>query len=209
VTPWPQQPLPIKVFATTCGLLELLAFAGDLAGANVRSVLIGIGGFWPGLMQGAAPLYPGQPVLMFATSAVLHGGLLHLFMNMVALMWLGPMIIERLGERAFWPVAGLSALGSGAVYALLSNGGTPMVGASGILFGLIGVLAAWSYFDRRASGESLRPLLDQTVAFLTLNIALTLLSSGMIAWQAHLGGLLAGIACGWFTWSGRLRARGI
>ena len=34
---------------------------------------------------------------MFATSAILHGGPLHFLMNMLGLMWLGPIIVNRLG----------------------------------------------------------------------------------------------------------------
>lgn len=200
---WSTMPSQIKVFVTICAVIELLALSGDLAGANARALLITLGGFWPTILSGEPALYPGQSIVMFISSAFLHGGLLHLFMNMVALMYLGPMILERTGARAFWPLAGLCALGAGGVYALASGDGTPMVGASGVIFGLIGMLAVWSYFDRRASGETLRPLLEQAVAFLVLNLALTLLSSGMIAWQAHLGGLLAGLVCGWLTWSAK------
>lgn len=157
-------------------------------------------------LAGAAPIYACQPIAMFATSAFLHGGLLHLFMNMVGMLWLGPIVIARVGERAFWPLAGLSALGAGAVYGLLSTSRMPMVGASGVLFGFLGIVTTWTFLDRLTRRLSLQPLIHQILLFAALNVALTLVS-GMIAWQAHLGGLLAGILCGFLTWSRHTRLR--
>jgi membrane associated rhomboid family serine protease len=207
-TDWPNQPASIRTFVLICCAFELLALAAAVLGfgSAVRNMLLTFGGFWPGLLANATPIYPGQPIAMFATSAFLHGGLLHFFMNMVALMWLGPIVIARVGERAFWPLAGLCALGAGAVYGLLSSSGTPMVGASGILFGFLGIIATWTFLDQLTRRQSLRPLVHQALVFAALNVALTLLS-GVIAWQAHLGGLLAGVLCGLWTWSRHTRLR--
>jgi membrane associated rhomboid family serine protease len=202
LTDWSNQPASIRTFVLICCAFELLALAGAVLGfgSAMRNLLLTFGGFWPELLAGATRIYPGQPIAMFATSAFLHGGLLHLFMNMVAMLWLGPIVVARVGERAFWPLAGLCALGAGAVYGLMSNSGMPMVGASGVLFGFLGIVATWTFLDRLTRRLSLRPLVHQALVFAALNVALTLLS-GVIAWQAHLGGLLAGVLCGVLTWS--------
>ncbi|MEM1102053.1 MAG: rhomboid family intramembrane serine protease [Pseudomonadota bacterium] len=202
LTQWPDQPRPVKLFVIVCVLLELCALAGALAGfgSQVRNAMVGLGGFWPSVLKGASPLFAAQPVTMFATATFLHGGPMHLFMNMVGMLWLGPMVLDRVGTAAFWPVAGLSALGAGGVFVLLSDTSAPMVGASGVLFGFLGVVAAWQVLDAQARGESLGPLLPPTLAFLALNIALSLLSPASIAWQAHLGGFLGGALCGCLTW---------
>lgn len=202
-------PPAIRAFVLTCAVLEVLALFGPVVfgGDGVRRLMLALGGFWPELLAGAPGVYPGQAIVMFATSAVLHGGPLHLFMNMVGLLWLGPMITERIGPRAFWPIAGLSALGSGMGFALLSQSPVPMVGASGVLFGLLGVVAVWEVLDRMRRRAALRPLMEQAGIFLALNVALMLLAGGSIAWQAHLGGFVAGLVCGWFTWPGRRRVR--
>ena len=202
LVPLSLQPQPVKVFLFACVFFELVALAGMLlgAGTGMRGFLIAVGGFWPDLLKGAAPAFIGQPFLMFATTAFLHGGPLHLFMNMVGLLWLAPIIINRLGAAAFWPIAGLSALGAGGLFALLASSGTPSVGASGVLFGFLGTVALWEVLDRKARREFLMPIARQGLVLLSINVALTLASPGNIAWGAHLGGFLAGVFCGLITW---------
>ncbi|MEO1704817.1 MAG: rhomboid family intramembrane serine protease [Pseudomonadota bacterium] len=202
LTPWPLQPLPIKVFVALCVALEMVALAGALAGwgSQARDVLVVFGGFWPDLLGPARPAYGAQPVLMFATCVFLHGGPMHLFMNMVGLLWLGPLVVRRTRAAAFWPIAGVSALAAGGLFALMATSGAPMVGASGVLFGFLGTVVAWHVLDMRARGEALVSLLPQAAFFIALNVALTLVSPAGIAWQAHLGGFLGGALCGSLTW---------
>ena len=206
---WSDMPTSVRVFALVSAALELVAIFGTLflLGEGMRRVMLALGGFWPELLSGAPGIYPGQAITMFATSAVLHGGPLHLFMNMVGLMWLAPMITERIGERAFWPIAGLSALGAGLGFTILSESLLPMVGASGVIFGLLGVVAYWELRDRLRARTGLRLLAEQAAVFVALNLALMFLAGGSIAWQAHLGGFLAGLACGHVTWPDPRRTR--
>ena len=202
IVEWARQPDSIKVFVVICVVLEGLAMLGLLIGSGfgIRNTLVAVGGFWPDFLEGQTPLVPGQPIYMFASSAFVHGGLSHLFMNMLALLWLGPIVVQRLGESAFWPIAGLSALGAGGLYAAMTNTGAPMVGASGVLFGLLGLVAVWTVLDTLKRRRDLGPLFGHAAAFLALNVALTVLSNGAIAWQAHLGGFVAGMLCGPYTW---------
>lgn len=202
-------PAPIKHFLLICVALELCALAGMLTGSGpvMRNLMLLTGGFWPGMLSGGPTLYIGQPIVMFASSVFLHGGLTHLAMNMIGLVWLGSLVVNRLGVKAFWPIAGLTALGSGLGFALLTDSTMPMVGASGVVFGLLGVVAVWDLLDRLDRRESLRPLIQYALVFLALNVALTLLSQGLIAWQAHLGGLVAGGLCGALTWRAGHRSR--
>lgn len=202
IVPLSLQPQPVRVLFSACVFFELVALAGMLLGAGeaMRMFLITLGGFWPDLLKDATPVFPGQPVLMFATTVVLHGGLLHLFMNMIGLLWLGPIIVNRLGTPAFWPIAGISALGAGGLFAALSDVGTPTVGASGVLFGFLGTVALWEVLDRYACRKSLAPIFQQGFLLLAMNVVLTLSSAGTIAWEAHLGGFIAGAVCGLITW---------
>ncbi|SDY70604.1 rhomboid family intramembrane serine protease [Citreimonas salinaria] len=204
-TEWSRQPTPIRTFVMVCVVLELIAFVAQMVGfgTQVRNVMIAFGGFWPGALRGGLELYPGQAILMFATSVVLHGGLLHLFMNMVGLMWLGPMVYARVRQSTFLLIIGLSALGSGFAYAGLSQSGAPMVGASGVLFGLVGVLGFWELRDRLVARSGVDLLLKQALALLALNVVFSFLAGGVVAWQAHLGGVLAGSMCGAVTWRRR------
>lgn len=143
---------------------------------------------------------------MFASSAFLHGNPIHLLMNLFGLVWLGKYVVDRMGAAGFWPLAGLSALGAGLLYAVLSTSFVPMVGASGVVFGLLGAVATWEFLDRYSIGVSLAPLFQQAAVLLALNVALTLSAQGSIAWEAHVGGFLAGMLGGLLTWR-RTRTR--
>ena len=70
-----------------------------------------------------------------------------------------------------------------------------MVGASGAIFGLAGAEIAIAGRILLARGGSLRPLAGPVAQFILLNVVLTLAVPN-IAWQAHLGGALAGVAIG-------------
>ena len=77
--------------ALTCApeVLLTLGESGLLGFEQLRGVFLMYGAFWDGLLRGWEPIYPGQPVAMFFTYAALHGGLMHLVGNMVAVLALG------------------------------------------------------------------------------------------------------------------------
>ncbi|MFD0860110.1 rhomboid family intramembrane serine protease [Roseovarius aquimarinus] len=70
------------------------------------------------------------------------------------------------------------------------------MGASGAVFGLIGVRQAADYRKRRRSGRPLQPLSMAILGLVAANIALFVIFSGGLAWEAHLGGWLAGWLAG-------------
>ena len=75
-----------------------------------------------------------------------------------------------------------------------------MVGTSGALFGLVGLLVVLEAQTRRAEGASRLSVLVTVLAWLVglaaLNLAFWWLQNGILAWQAHLGGFLAGLVWG-------------
>lgn len=170
----------------------LAADQGWVGPANLRTLAYSDGAFWVAFLHGIQPNYVGQPVTMFFTYAFLHGGWLHLVVNMFALFGFGNAIVQRIGQKRFLWAYGICVLGGGVGFGLLSTSPQPMVGASGALFGLLGIWVCWDYLDRRHYGDSLW-VTGRALLFLILyNVVFWLLLSGHLAWQTHLGGFVAG-----------------
>jgi membrane associated rhomboid family serine protease len=123
------------------------------------------------------------------TSAFLHGGIMHIAFNMYALWIFGPSLERQVGSAPFAALYGASALFGGAAYLLLGDRNGFALGASGAIFGLFGAwfAAAWKSRHTPAGNAQFRQLLG----LLALNLMLPLIIP-RIAWQAHVGGLLAG-----------------
>jgi membrane associated rhomboid family serine protease len=182
---------------TAIELVLSLSSSGLFGVQNLRWSAFVIGAFWQPLLSGVAqPIYPGQSALMFITYAFLHGGVAHLAMNAVVLLALGKYISSNIGAARTLLVLFLSAVAGGACFGLLSSSAAPMIGASGAVFGLLGVWQAADYRMRRRSGLPLQPLVMAIIGLVVANIALFVLFSGGLAWEAHLGGWMAGWIAG-------------
>jgi membrane associated rhomboid family serine protease len=137
------------------------------------------------------------------TAAFLHAprSLLHVGFNMWALSVFGPPLEREVGSTPFAALYLSGALAGGAVFYVLSPGSTA-VGASGAIFALFGAWLVMSYRDRRTIQG--RANLNQLLLLLGINLAISFLPG--IAWEAHVGGLVAGAAI-LSMWT-RLRDRG-
>ena len=138
----------------------------------------------------------------FLTAAFAHspGSPLHILFNMYALWILGQYLEPMLGRVRFAILYLVSAFGGSVGYLLLasppalpltqdgitgSSWITPVVGASGAVFGLFGALLVLNRHLGRSSGAMF--------GVLAINAVLGFVVPG-IAWQAHLGGLVTGAA---------------
>ena len=166
-----------------------------------RSLAYQNGAFWSGLLRGWTPNYTGQPIAMFVTYAFLHADWQHVLGNSVTLVWLGRALGDRCGPGRFAQFYMFSVLGGGLGFGLLSASAAPMVGASGAIMGLIGVWIAWDARDMQAVGWPPRRVAVATGArcalLLLLNLVMLVLLHGLLAWETHLGGFLAGALAGW------------
>ncbi|HWR85307.1 MAG TPA: rhomboid family intramembrane serine protease [Rhodoglobus sp.] len=129
---------------------------------------------------GLTLLLPWTPI----TSVFLHGGIVHLALNMLALFVLGPALEQLLGRARFLALYLIAGLGGTVAVALLNPGGA-VLGASGAIFGLFG-----AYFVVSRSLGAANP---QILVVIGLNLVAGFIIPG-ISWQAHVGGLLAGCA---------------
>ncbi|PQO23945.1 rhomboid family intramembrane serine protease [Rhodobacteraceae bacterium WD3A24] len=190
----PNAPMLIWLVGLTCvpEIVLTLSESGLIGLDGLRRQATLFGAFWTGLFRGWEPLFPGQHLTMFVTYALLHGGLMHLIGNMIVTLALGGIAVARLGQWGFLLLYVLSAVGGGAGFALLSASDTPMVGASGAVFGLAGAWKYWEWQARRAAHADMMPLWRSLAGLALVNVLLWLALSGLLAWQAHLGGFVTG-----------------
>lgn len=145
-----------------------------------------------------APVVAGIQPYRFITGALLHstGFFGHILFNMMALWMTGPLLEKALGRARFITLCIACAIGGSVGFLLLagnpanpdSSWFTPVVGASGMVFGLFGALIP---VLKRLGGNP-RALFST----LAINALLGFIVPG-IAWQAHLGGFLVGLAMGY------------
>ncbi|MDT0267132.1 rhomboid family intramembrane serine protease [Streptomyces sp. DSM 44915] len=131
------------------------------------------------------------------TSAFLHQEIWHIGFNMLGLWLLGPPLESALGRARFVALYLLSALAGSTLSYVLADQTQLSLGASGAIFGLFGATAVLA----RRLRYDMRPIM----LLLAINLVITFAWSG-IAWQAHIGGLIAGavVAAG-LVWAPRER----
>jgi hypothetical protein len=91
-----------------------------------------------------ALILSGKSLWTFLTSMFMHGSLFHLFANMFSLYFIGRMLEKIIGKKRFLWTYMIAGLMGGVFFIIASFFGDPTipaVGASGALFGLLGVLA--------------------------------------------------------------------
>lgn len=192
----PGLPVWVRALIVLCCVIEGgLLLAGVLGYPIARQASFMLGGFWSPLFLDGPGLYPGQGIAMFLTYGLLHGGLLHLAMNMISLAAVARELNRMVGRARMAVIYVASQVGGGVVFAVMQPQAGPMVGASGAVFGLAAALVGHATVTLRRRQQSMAPLLRAVALILGLNIALTLLLPS-IAWEAHLGGAATGLALG-------------
>jgi membrane associated rhomboid family serine protease len=118
------------------------------------------------------------------TSMFLHGFLLHIVFNMVALYLIGTPVEQYLGPVRYAGLYFVSGL-AGSAGALLQAPLAPTVGASGAIFGILGamLILEWQVTGRFAG---------QALTWIVINLIISFSFSG-ISWGGHVGGLIGGI----------------
>ncbi len=179
--------------------LNLLGFVLQVLavdGLMIRYALWPLGQHWS---QDFAVLVGFQPWQLL-TSAFLHGGLLHLALNMFALWMFGADVERALGSRTYLGLYFTAVLTASLTQLLVvtANAGSgvyPTVGASGGVFGVL--LAFGLLFPWRMIVLLIPPIPLPAIVVVFLFAAVELMSGVMgtasgIAHFAHLGGMLGG-----------------
>ncbi|WP_097865619.1 rhomboid family intramembrane serine protease [Streptomyces sp. rh34] len=135
----------------------------------------------PGSVEGVAE---GQWYRL-VTSMFLHQEVVHIGFNMLGLWWLGGQLEAALGRSRYLALYLLSGLAGSALTYLIAAPNQGSLGASGAVYGLFGATAVLM----RRMNYDMRPVL----VLLAINMVFTFTWGG-IAWEAHVGGLIAGVA---------------
>jgi len=140
----------------------------------------------------------------FLTSMFMHAGFFHLFVNMLSMLFVGNLIERIIGRKRFVSFYLLSGLFAGILFVLVSlffpSENVYAVGASGAIFGLIGLLMV------------LTPNLPVYIMFIPIPIKMKYAAPAMlfILWfisilgnvpignTAHLGGFIFGLIYGFY-----------
>lgn len=128
----------------------------------------------------------GQYYRLF-TSAFIHGGLLHLVVNMYSLYIVGSQVESYMGKFKFCIIYLFSALAGSLLSITVSSYAS--VGASGAIFGLLGSLLYFGYHYRVYLGNVLR---SQIIPLIIVNLLLGFMVPGIDNF-AHIGGLIGGL----------------
>lgn len=158
-------------------VISLLQMVPNIGAAITNSLL-----FAPLYVYFGVPGLPFEPWRLL-TTALVHGGFIHLALNMLALWMLGQSLEPILGRGRYLAMYAISALGGSVAVALIAAPGTGTVGASGAVFGLMAAL----FVIGRHIGANVTGIL----VVLGINFVFGVVVGG-ISWEAHLGGAITG-----------------
>ena len=155
----------------------------------------------------------GEPLLAalsLLTYALIHLDAMHIALNVGFLLAFGGMCERAFGPRRYVAILVLAAIaGAAAKLALDWNAPVYMIGASGAVFGCMGafirLLIGGPVHVRRRGLALLASLVVVNVIFTFVGPAIFGVD-GRIAWDAHVGGFLAGLLLGWRPRPRSLRA---
>lgn len=122
------------------------------------------------------------------TSVFAHGSILHIALNMYTFWIFGTLLEPLLGRARFLALFLLSGFAGSVGVLILASPTTPVLGASGAIFGLLG---AFLVIQRRLGGNA-----TQLLILVGINLIIGFIPGFNVAWQAHVGGLIAGALIG-------------
>lgn len=206
-----------SIFSSTVGLIAVVTLVAFIVArvSGYDAVLGYAAGFIPAriaqpdLLADAGLGFPIMPVMLTPlSSALLHGGWLHLGFNILMLIFCGRQVEQVLGGKLILPLYGAGAYAAAAgQWVLGPDVAVPMIGASGAISAVIGAYAllfgsrqakAWGPFSARAL-HMLWLGAGWAALQLLVGIASSTGSMGLgtggsaVAVGAHVGGFVAGL----------------
>jgi membrane associated rhomboid family serine protease len=212
--------VPTAVVVAAGLMIAVQVVRGLLPDEMDLTVLLALA-FIPARYSGAAAELPGgyvTAVTSFVTYMVVHGGWVHLLVNLMWMLAFGSAVARRIGTRGFFTFSILCGVAGALTHLVLHWGAmAPVVGASAAISGQMAGALRFIFFAGRRPGErtpdfvtaplaslpaTLRDprILGFLVFWAVLNAYFGLSSvsfagsgGGGIAWEAHIGGFLCGL----------------
>lgn len=151
----------------------------------------------------------------FVTPMFVHIDIVHLLMNMFSLLIIGPFVEKLYGSAkfiVFWVATGIAgtigsylavrpSLAHGALGTFIFHGAdVPSAGASGALFGLVGVLFVFGIKFRNELPEGFKRVFGTgLLPIILINLFIGFVGRSFIGNSAHLAGLFSGAALALFV----------
>jgi rhomboid protease GluP len=173
--------------------------------------------WWPGFSEPVLLAYGAKMNYLialhhqwwrFITPMFIHVNFPHLFINMFSLWMVGPYVEKLYGSAkfvVFWVLSGIGGVVASYLTVrpdlatnvlsrfIFKSMDNPSAGASGALFGLVGVLFVFGIKFRRELPEGFKRAFGVgMVPIIVVNLIIGFLGSGVIDNAAHLGGLVTG-----------------
>jgi len=138
--------------------------------------------------SGTIPVLGAHRFWTLISASFLHGGIMHILFNMMALYQLGPFVLREFGFHRFinlYIITGACGFAASVFF------GVPFtIGASAGICGLIGAII---YYGKSRGGSYGEAIYKQAMGWVIGLIFFGLIFPGINNW-AHGGGLLSGIA---------------
>ena len=209
-----------RAVLVAAGLMIAIQIVRDILPDEIDITVLLTLAFIPARYSGAAAQLPGgytTAVTSFVTYMVVHGGWMHLLVNVLWMLAFGTAVARRIGDRGFYEFSILCGIAGALTHLALYWGAmAPVVGASAAISGQMAGALRFIFFAKPRPGESKPdffgvPLASlgktfsdrRIVAFmlfwLALNVYFGLTSTGIggseggVAWEAHIGGFVCGL----------------
>jgi rhomboid protease GluP len=137
------------------------------------------------------------------TPVFLHGNIIHIAMNMYALVAIGSDLEREYGRGRYLALYLISGF-AGNVFSFITHANLPTgqaiysLGSSTAIFGLLAAEGVFVYHNRRFFGERTRPALINIIGIAILNLVIGQTVPN-IDNMGHVGGLLGGVLFAWFA----------
>ncbi len=166
---------------TLCVFITLLINGLSLLGYEIISVSILFGAYYKTF------ILANYEIWRFFTSGFIHIDIFHLMMNGIALMNLGTFIEKLYGPKRLLLIL-INGIFFGSFFVFVGQGNVLLVGISGGLYALLGVMLVYLY----ETGLIRQPMIQtQVLRMVFINVLINFLPN--ISILGHLGGFVSGV----------------